>query len=57
MEEFLVKLGGTLVMSVALYFGIQLFHVYIEYWISLLISFAVVFGGWLILDSDDFHSI
>lgn len=55
LEEFLLKLAGSLVMSVVLFFGIQLFEVYIEYWLSLLISLVIVFGGILFLDNADFN--
>lgn len=54
MEEFLVKLGISVIFSVLLYYGIQLFDTYIHYWLSLVISLVVVFGGWLILDESDF---
>lgn len=55
MQEFLLKLFGSLIMSVLLYYGIQLFDAYIEYWLSLVISLVIVFGGILILDNSDFH--
>lgn len=55
LEEFLLKLLGSLVMSVVLFYGIQLFDVYIAYWLSLVISLVIVFGGLLILDNSDFH--
>lgn len=55
MEEFLLKLLGSLVLSVVLFYGLQLFEVYIEYWLSLAISLVIVFGGLLILEHGDFN--
>lgn len=55
MEEFLLKLLASIVGSIVLYYGIQLFDAYIEYWLSLVISLVIVFGGFLILDESDFH--
>lgn len=55
MEEFLLKLLGAFIMSVVLFYGIQLFDAYIEYWLSLAISLVIVFGGILFLDNADFN--
>lgn len=55
MEDFLVKLGISVIFSVLLYYGFQLFDAYIEYWLSLVISLVIVFGGFLILDESDFY--
>lgn len=55
MLEFLINAGLALVFSVILFFGLPaLFEVAIAYWLCLLISAVVVWGGFLILTEGDF---
>lgn len=55
MDEVLINLFLTIVGSLLLYFLLPvLASVTLTYWICLLISAVVVFGGFLILTEGDF---
>lgn len=55
MPELLINVGLTLIFSVILFFGLPaFFSVAAAYWLCLLISAVIVFGGFLILTEGDF---
>lgn len=56
MPELLMNLFLTIIGSLLLYFLLPVFTAAtVAYWICLLISAVIVFGGFLILTEGDFH--
>jgi hypothetical protein len=49
----LLKLALTALLALAIKGGVALANHSIAWWAAALIAFVVVFGGFLILDSDD----
>lgn len=52
MTEFLWKVLASAVLTVLIKGGVALFQHSIAWWTAALIALVVVFGGFLILDSD-----
>ena len=52
MTEFLWKVLASAVLTVLIKGGVALFQHSIAWWAAALIALVVVFGGFLILDSD-----
>lgn len=53
MNEFLVKLGLSTLLTFLLKGGVALFGHSIAWWLATIISLALVFGGWFIfIDTD-----
>lgn len=55
MAEFLIKLIVSAVVALLIKAGVALFGHWIAWWLAAIIGLVVVFGGVLILDSDDIH--
>ena len=52
MNEFLARLIVSAVLTLIIKGVVALFEHSITWWLAALIALVVVFGGWLIIDSD-----
>jgi integral membrane sensor domain MASE1 len=51
--ELLAKIAASLVLTLLIKGGVALFDHWIAWWLAGLIALVVVFGGFLLIDSDD----